>query len=145
PTATPWAPGAPSSGSSGPDAISGGERVKLTRSRAPRPRTRRDRTGAPRHRPGSQGRGDAPGPGPVPAPGPRAMIQSTPRRVGRMLTPEQIASYREHGYLVVEGVVDPGRLAVLRRVVDELVERARGLTDHTDVYDLDESYASGAP
>jgi ectoine hydroxylase-related dioxygenase (phytanoyl-CoA dioxygenase family) len=62
-----------------------------------------------------------------------------------MLTSPQIAAYREQGYLVVEEVVDAVRLAVLRRVVDDLVQGARGLSAHTDVYDLEDTHSPGAP
>jgi ectoine hydroxylase-related dioxygenase (phytanoyl-CoA dioxygenase family) len=62
-----------------------------------------------------------------------------------MLTPSQTSFYREHGYLAVEGVLDPGRLRALRRVVDDLVEAARSVTAHTDVYDLEDSHTPAAP
>jgi phytanoyl-CoA hydroxylase len=62
-----------------------------------------------------------------------------------MLTTRQIEAYREHGYLVVEGVVDAARLAVLRGVVDDLVERAREVSAHTEVYDLEDTHTPAAP
>jgi ectoine hydroxylase-related dioxygenase (phytanoyl-CoA dioxygenase family) len=62
-----------------------------------------------------------------------------------MLTARQVESYREHGYLVVEGVLDGARLAVLRGVVDDLVERAREVPSHTEVYDLEDSHSAADP
>jgi ectoine hydroxylase-related dioxygenase (phytanoyl-CoA dioxygenase family) len=62
-----------------------------------------------------------------------------------MLTARQIESYREHGYLVVEGVVDAARLAVLRGVVDDLIERAREVSTHTEAYDLEDSHTAADP
>jgi ectoine hydroxylase-related dioxygenase (phytanoyl-CoA dioxygenase family) len=61
------------------------------------------------------------------------------------LNSQQIASYRDGGYLVVEGVLDASRVAALRRVVDGLVQAARAVTEHTDVYDLEETHTPAEP
>lgn len=61
------------------------------------------------------------------------------------LTPEQVDHYRSEGYLVVHDVLDAGELAVLRAAVDELVAGAKGVTDHTDLYDLEDTHRPDAP
>lgn len=61
------------------------------------------------------------------------------------LTPDQVDHYRREGYLVVHDVLDAGELAALRAAVDELVAGARGVTDHTDLYDLEDTHTPDAP
>ena len=62
-----------------------------------------------------------------------------------MLTREQIEHYRREGYIVVERLLDPETLAELRRVTDEVVATAHGLTDHTKVLDLEPSHRPENP
>lgn len=62
-----------------------------------------------------------------------------------MLTPDDVERYRETGYLVVEDVLEAETLAELRRVTDEIVAGAAGITEHTDVLDLEESHTPSAP
>ena len=62
-----------------------------------------------------------------------------------MITDEQAAFYRENGYLVVRNVLDADTLATIHRLVDESLAGARGLTDHTDVFDLDATHTPDAP
>jgi ectoine hydroxylase-related dioxygenase (phytanoyl-CoA dioxygenase family) len=61
------------------------------------------------------------------------------------LTPEQVAFYRQEGYLVVHDVLDAAELARLRAVVDELVAGARGVVQHTALYDLEDTHSPHAP
>jgi ectoine hydroxylase-related dioxygenase (phytanoyl-CoA dioxygenase family) len=62
-----------------------------------------------------------------------------------MLTAAQVEQYRELGYLVVPGVLDPDLLADVRRRVDAIVADAATVTQHTDVYDLEDSHSPQAP
>lgn len=62
-----------------------------------------------------------------------------------MVTREQVDFYRENGFLAVEGVFSEAEMAEARRVVEELVEAARDITDHTDVYDLEPSHSAAEP
>ena len=64
---------------------------------------------------------------------------------GSMISQQDVAFYREHGYLVVEGVVSSAEVAELRRVTDEFVEKARSRTGHDDVYDLEDSHSAAEP
>ena len=61
------------------------------------------------------------------------------------LTPDQVDHYRREGYLVVHDVLDASELATLRAAVDELIAGARGVTDHTDLYDLEDTHTPDAP
>lgn len=62
-----------------------------------------------------------------------------------MLSADQVSSYREQGYLVVEGLLDAEEVATLRQVTDAFIEGARGLSANNDIYDLEESHTADAP
>jgi ectoine hydroxylase-related dioxygenase (phytanoyl-CoA dioxygenase family) len=62
-----------------------------------------------------------------------------------MLTRQQIDSYHENGYLGVEGVLSADEVADLRRVTDEFVQLSAGVTEHTDVFDLEPGHTPDSP
>jgi ectoine hydroxylase-related dioxygenase (phytanoyl-CoA dioxygenase family) len=62
-----------------------------------------------------------------------------------MLTAAQVEQYRELGYLVVPDVLDRDLLAEVRRAVDAIVADAAKVTEHTEVYDLEDSHSPQAP
>jgi phytanoyl-CoA hydroxylase len=62
-----------------------------------------------------------------------------------MLTAAEIEQYKDLGYLVVPGVLDRDLLAEVRRTVDAIVADAAQVTQHTDVYDLEDSHSPQAP
>ncbi len=62
-----------------------------------------------------------------------------------MLTQAEIETYREIGAIVVPNVLSAEEVAELCRVTDGFVAGARGLTDHTDIYDLEDSHTPKAP
>jgi ectoine hydroxylase-related dioxygenase (phytanoyl-CoA dioxygenase family) len=62
-----------------------------------------------------------------------------------MIDDAALALYQAQGWLVVDDVLDPAELAALRRVVAGMVEGARGLTAHTDIYDLEPDHRPDAP
>ncbi len=62
-----------------------------------------------------------------------------------MLTDADIGHYRERGYLVVQDVLGAATLACLREVTDEIVASAAGVTEHTDILDLEASHTPEAP
>lgn len=62
-----------------------------------------------------------------------------------MLSPHEIESYHEQGYLVVNGVLDDGEVQALRTVTDSFVEQSRAYTEHTDVFDLEPGHTPEAP
>lgn len=62
-----------------------------------------------------------------------------------MLTQEQIAFYREQGYLGVENVLSQREIDDLRRVTDAFVEKSRGVAEHTEVFDLEPGHTPENP
>jgi len=62
-----------------------------------------------------------------------------------VLTTQQIERYREHGYLVVPGVLARDDVDELRAATEALLEGARAVTSHTDVYDLEDGHTPASP
>lgn len=62
-----------------------------------------------------------------------------------MLTTDDVAFYRENGYLMVENAVTPAQLEALQRVTHDLIEKSRSVTESNDVYDLDEGHSAANP
>ncbi len=62
-----------------------------------------------------------------------------------MLSRAVIEEYRKIGAIVVPDVLNEREIAELRQATDELVAGARGLTGHTDIYDLEDSHSPDAP
>jgi len=61
------------------------------------------------------------------------------------LTANQIATYRERGYIVLPRVLSQAQLRRLRQVLAEILERARGLTANDAVFDLEDSHRPDRP
>jgi phytanoyl-CoA hydroxylase len=62
-----------------------------------------------------------------------------------VISAKQFESYRENGYLVVENVLDAQMLDRVRAVTAELVAKAKGLTTHNEIYDLEPSHTPDEP
>jgi phytanoyl-CoA hydroxylase len=62
-----------------------------------------------------------------------------------MISTQDVAFYRENGYLVVANVLSGAEVAELRRVTDKFVENARSRTSHDDIYDLEDSHSAAEP
>ena len=62
-----------------------------------------------------------------------------------MLTSQQIDQYRDDGYVLVPGVLEPETLAELRRGTEEVVAEASGLVEHSDVLDLEPTHSPEHP
>ncbi len=62
-----------------------------------------------------------------------------------MLTQTQIDAYNEIGAITVPDVLSAAEVADLSRVTDDFVANARGLTAHTEIYDLEDSHTPDAP
>lgn len=62
-----------------------------------------------------------------------------------MLTDEQKREYDEVGAIVVPDVLTAEEVAELRRVTDGFVERARKITAHDAIYDLEDSHTPSMP
>jgi ectoine hydroxylase-related dioxygenase (phytanoyl-CoA dioxygenase family) len=61
------------------------------------------------------------------------------------LSSEQIAFYREQGYLVLSGLFQASEVSEMRQETARVLEGARGLASHTDVFDLEDSHRPDAP
>jgi phytanoyl-CoA hydroxylase len=61
------------------------------------------------------------------------------------LTDEQIAGYQRDGYLAIPRLIDPDRVAALRRVTDGFVERSRAVTKSDALFDLDPRHTAASP
>lgn len=62
-----------------------------------------------------------------------------------MLSNNQIQQYENDGYTVVREALPPELLLELQTITDEIVESARGLTEHTNVLDLEPSHTPDNP
>ncbi|MGH8766857.1 MAG: phytanoyl-CoA dioxygenase family protein, partial [Burkholderiales bacterium] len=62
-----------------------------------------------------------------------------------LITKEQIQSYHDNGYLVVENVLDAATIDRIRQVIAGLVAKAAGVTAHNDVYDLEPTHTPENP
>ena len=62
-----------------------------------------------------------------------------------MISQRDVEQYREDGWLVVEGLMDQATLAEAKRVIAELVQKAAGLSGHTNIYDLEPGHSADTP
>jgi phosphohistidine swiveling domain-containing protein len=62
-----------------------------------------------------------------------------------VISDAQVAAYNEKGYVVVEDIFTPEEIQEMRDALAGLVESARGLTDHTDVIDLEPNHTPDMP
>ncbi|MCS6779166.1 MAG: phytanoyl-CoA dioxygenase family protein [Geminicoccaceae bacterium] len=62
-----------------------------------------------------------------------------------MISDAQVERYRRDGFIVVENVLSPAEVAELRAVTDALVEKAREVRTHDEVYDLEDSHTPEEP
>ncbi|WP_431266790.1 phytanoyl-CoA dioxygenase family protein [Dankookia sp. P2] len=62
-----------------------------------------------------------------------------------MLTQAQKDEYESVGAIVVPDVLSPAEVAELRAVTDGFVERARAVTTHDAIYDLEDSHTPAQP
>ena len=62
-----------------------------------------------------------------------------------MITNKDVETYRETGWLVVEGVLDRSEVTAAREKIAEVVAAASSVTSHTDVYDLEPDHSQEAP
>ena len=64
---------------------------------------------------------------------------------GLAIAEVQVEAYREKGFVVVEGVYSADDVARMRAVLDALVDAARGVRTHDEVYDLEPSHSPERP
>ena len=61
------------------------------------------------------------------------------------LTPQQVDFYRREGYVVAHDVLDAAELSRVRQAMDALLAGARGVSDHTALYDLEDTHTPQEP
>ena len=62
-----------------------------------------------------------------------------------MITDEQVASYRENGYIVVHDLFSQAEIAGMRQACDDLVERSRSLTANDVDYEFEPGHSASQP
>ena len=62
-----------------------------------------------------------------------------------MISEQDVAFYNENGYLVVRDVLSGSEVEELRRATDEFVEKARAVSAHDEIYDLEDSHSAAEP
>ncbi|HYN27655.1 MAG TPA: phytanoyl-CoA dioxygenase family protein [Burkholderiales bacterium] len=62
-----------------------------------------------------------------------------------VISAQQVQSYHDNGYLVVENVLDGAMVARIRQVIAGLVAKAAGVTAHNDIYDLEPTHTPENP
>lgn len=62
-----------------------------------------------------------------------------------MLSRDEIAFYREYGYLLVENAVTPEQLDALCGITARLMDASRDVTESNDRFDLDEGHSAEEP
>lgn len=58
---------------------------------------------------------------------------------------QTVRTYRDKGFVVVENIYSPAEVKEMTDALDELVESARGMTDHSAVIDLEPSHTPDNP
>ena len=62
-----------------------------------------------------------------------------------MLTQHQLDQFSRDGVLLVESVADQATLAVMREALADLIDRARAVTQHSAIYDLEPTHTAERP
>jgi phytanoyl-CoA hydroxylase len=62
-----------------------------------------------------------------------------------VISQKQVDTYHREGYIVVENVLDSATVGKVRSVIAGLVAKAKGVTSHTDVYDLEPTHTPESP
>jgi ectoine hydroxylase-related dioxygenase (phytanoyl-CoA dioxygenase family) len=62
-----------------------------------------------------------------------------------MLTPEQVQSYKDNGYIALSNILSDSEIAHLCAVTDDFLERSRSVTKSDDVFDLEEGHTAEHP
>jgi phytanoyl-CoA hydroxylase len=62
-----------------------------------------------------------------------------------VIGPAEIETYRREGYLVLSDILTLSEVESLRRVTNEFVERSRGVSGHSEIFDLEDGHTPSAP
>jgi hypothetical protein len=58
---------------------------------------------------------------------------------------EGLAQYRSDGFIVIQGLLDDLARQRMKQVLVELIEGARAVSMHDDVYDLEPTHSAAQP
>ena len=61
------------------------------------------------------------------------------------LSDAEVATYQDKGFIIVENIYSPSDVQRMRDALDELIATARGVTEHTDVLDLEPGHTPDHP
>jgi ectoine hydroxylase-related dioxygenase (phytanoyl-CoA dioxygenase family) len=70
--------------------------------------------------------------------------KNPPRKIP-MIGSDAIASYHRNGWMVVDDLVPRDQLEIAREIVQSMLDGARGVAAHTELYDLEPSHRPDAP
>ncbi|MBT6094310.1 MAG: phytanoyl-CoA dioxygenase family protein [Rhodospirillaceae bacterium] len=62
-----------------------------------------------------------------------------------VISDDQVTQYEEKGFVVVDNIFSDDEVGQMRAVLSEMIEGARGLTDHTDLIDLESGHTPDNP
>ena len=62
-----------------------------------------------------------------------------------MITDEQVKSYNEKGYLIIENALPTEKLKKLQDITDEFVEKSRGIVKNDEIYDISNDHTKDNP
>lgn len=62
-----------------------------------------------------------------------------------MLTQDQVTAYRSDGFIVVPGILSSSELELMRQVIARLIDDARMVETHDEIYDLEPGHTRDAP
>jgi len=65
--------------------------------------------------------------------------------MANLLTQEDVDFYHEHGYVVARGAITGEKLEKIRRETDRVTAEAGGVSEHNNVYDLEDSHSPTNP
>ena len=62
-----------------------------------------------------------------------------------MISDRQVQKYREDGFIVVENVLSAAEVTALGQVTEDFVGRAKAISEHDDIYDLEPTHSAAEP
>jgi len=62
-----------------------------------------------------------------------------------ILSSEQLAHYRDHGYILIENAVSPETIQLMKARTEELIEESRFIEESNDIFDLDSCHSKENP
>src|SRR4051812_14682369 len=62
-----------------------------------------------------------------------------------VINEQDVAFYRENGYLIVKDVIDAPTLGRIRKAIADMVAKAAGVKTHNDIYDLEPTHTPEHP